>query len=254
MILRFAKKTVIVTGAARGLGFGVAKRFSEEGAAVWMADIDGNVLVSAEKLGQFGYVLDVSEAGAIDALVDRVVRECGGLDVTVANAGIGGGASIADLSDELYRRIMAVNLDGVFYTCRAAAQAMRGAKRGSIITIGSVFGRDTPAGSGAYGAAKAGVIALTHALARELAVDGVRVNCVSPGHMGTELYWSALQRRAKASGRTYDETVAEELAQVPLGRFGTGDDVAGLVAFLASDDASYITGQTINIDGGLQPI
>jgi len=89
------------------------------------------------------------------------------------------------------------------------------------------------------------------ALARELAGDGVRVNCVSPGHMGTELYWNALQRRAKASGRSYEETIASELAQVPIGRFGTGDDVAGLVTFLASDDAAFMTGAGLVIDGGI---
>jgi len=251
---RFANKAVVVTGAARGLGFSTARRFSEEGAAVWLVDIDPTVQESASAMGQRAAVLDVGEAGAIDVLVERVVRERGALDVMMANAGIGGGASIADLTDELFRRIMAVNLDGVFYTCRAAAKVMRAAGHGSIITVGSVFGRDTPAGSGAYGAAKAGVIAMTHALARELASDGVRVNCVSPGHMATALYWSALERRARISGRTYDETVAAELAQIPLGRFGTGEDVASLVTFLASDDASYLTGQTINIDGGLQPI
>jgi NAD(P)-dependent dehydrogenase (short-subunit alcohol dehydrogenase family) len=157
------------------------------------------------------------------------------------------------VTDDAFRRIIAVNLEGVFFTCRAAARAMLPGGAGSIITVGSVFGRDTPAGSGAYGAAKAGVVALTQALARELAPAGIRVNCISPGHMGTELYWSALRRRAAATGRTFDETSAGELAQVPLGRFGTGDDVAGLVTFLASPDAAYITGQTINIDGGLQP-
>jgi meso-butanediol dehydrogenase/(S,S)-butanediol dehydrogenase/diacetyl reductase len=254
MTERFEGRTVIVTGAARGLGLGIARRFSREGADVWMVDIDELVLGSAGEIGEQAVVLDVSEPGAIDAIVETVVEERGQLDVMVANAGIGGGAPLADLSDELYHRIMAVNLDGVFFSCRAAARAMRIAKSGVIVTTGSVFGRDTPAGSGAYGAAKAGVMALTHALARELAGDGVRVNCVSPGHMGTELYWNALQRRAAASGRGYEEMVAAELAQVPMGRFGTGDDVAGLVAFLASDDAAYLTGQTINIDGGLQPI
>jgi meso-butanediol dehydrogenase / (S,S)-butanediol dehydrogenase / diacetyl reductase len=254
MTERFESKTVIVTGAARGLGLGIARRFSKEGADVWMVDIDELVLGSAEEIGEQAVVLDVSEPGAIDAIVETVVEERGRLDVMVANAGIGGGAPIADLGDDLYRRIMAVNLDGVFFSCRAAARAMRLAKSGVIVTTGSVFGRDTPAGSGAYGAAKAGVMALTHALAREMAGDGVRVNCVSPGHMGTELYWNALQRRASASGHGYEEMVAAELAQVPMGRFGTGDDVAGLVAFLASDDAAYLTGQTINIDGGLQPI
>jgi meso-butanediol dehydrogenase/(S,S)-butanediol dehydrogenase/diacetyl reductase len=251
---RFVRKTVIVTGAARGLGLGVAQRFSNEGADVWLVDIDELVLGSAAEIGEQAVVLDVSEPGAIDGIVETVVAEHGRLDVMVANAGIGGGAPIADLSDELYRRIMAVNLDGVFFSCRAAARAMRLEKSGVIVTTGSVFGRDTPAGSGAYGAAKAGVMAMTHALARELAGSGVRANCVSPGHMGTELYWSALQRRANASGRDYEAMVAAELAQVPMGRFGTGDDVAGLVAFLASDDAAYLTGQTINIDGGLQPI
>jgi 3-oxoacyl-[acyl-carrier protein] reductase len=130
---------------------------------------------------------------------------------------------------------------------------MREQRSGAIVTVGSVFGRDTPGGSGAYGAAKAGVVALTQALSREMAPFGVRANCVSPGHMATELYWRAIDRRAARSGSTPDRVRDEELSQVPLGRFGTGDDVAGLVAFLASPDAAYLTGQTINIDGGLQP-
>lgn len=254
MEARLKGKTAIVTGAARGLGLGVARRLVREGAHVLLVDIDPSVAETAASIGSQAVVADVSESGAIDRAVDDVVSHHGRLDILVANAGIGGGAPIVDLTDELYRRIMSVNLDSVFYSCRAAARAMKSARSGSIITVGSVFGRDTPAGSGAYGAAKAGVMSLTHALARELASDGVRVNCISPGHMGTELYWSALRRRATASGRAYDETVAAELAQVPMGRFGTGDDVGALAAFLCSGDASYITGQTINVDGGLQPI
>lgn len=251
---RLSGKTAIVTGAARGLGFGVARRFASEGARVWIVDIDPLVVESAATLDAEAVTIDVSVPGAIDRVVEKVIANADQLDLFVANAGIGGGAPLTELSDDLYRRIMAVNLDSVFYSCRAAAQAMKPKRRGAIVTVGSVFGRDTPAGSSAYGAAKAGVMALTHALARELAADGIRVNCISPGHMGTELYWSALQRRASASGRTYDQMVATELAQVPIGRFGDGDDVGALAAFLCSDDASYITGQTINIDGGLQPI
>jgi NAD(P)-dependent dehydrogenase (short-subunit alcohol dehydrogenase family) len=247
-------RTAIVTGAARGLGRGMAIRLLEAGAEVWMVDRDRLVEEAAKSFGAQAAVIDVSEPGAIDAIVEEVLGETGRLDILIANAGVGGGAPVVDLSDELYRRIMSVNLDSVFYSCRAAARVMKPAGVGSIVTVSSVFGRDTPAGSAAYGAAKAGVIALTHALARELAADGVRVNCISPGHMMTDLYRNALERRASASGRTYDETAAAELAQVPLGRFGDGEDVGALAAFLCSDDAAYITGQTINVDGGLQPI
>jgi NAD(P)-dependent dehydrogenase (short-subunit alcohol dehydrogenase family) len=171
----------------------------------------------------------------------------------VANAGIGGSGPIAEMSDAAYRRIIGVNLDGVIFTCRAAARTMIPAASGVIVTVGSVFGGDTPANASAYGAAKAGVVAITHAIARELAPAGIRVNCISPGHMDIELYRAALQRRAARRGISIDEIAAEELAAVPLGRLGTREDVAGLVAFLASPDASYLTGQTINIDGGLQP-
>ncbi len=250
---RFEEQSVLVTGGANGLGLGVARRFAAEGARVWIADVDPNVTSVARDFGATGVVCDVSNSTEMDATIDAIMRSTGRLDVAVANAGIGGGARLVDLSDDLIRRILAVNLEGVFFTCRAAARAMIPARSGSIITVGSVFGRDTPAGSSAYGATKAGVVALTHSLARELAPDNIRVNCVSPGHMGTELYWRAIRRRAEAAGTSFDETANQELAAVPLNRFGTGDDVAGLVTFLASEDASYLTGQTINIDGGLQP-
>jgi D-sorbitol dehydrogenase (acceptor) len=251
---RFAGRAVLVTGAARGLGEGVARRFAREGARVWLADVDPLVVATATAIGaEAGVVCDVTDSSRIDALVASIVEKTGRLDVAVANAGIGGGGPLVEMSDEPIRRIIAVNLEGVLFTCRAAARAMLPHRAGCIVTVGSVFGQDTPARSSVYGATKAGVVAVTHALARELAPSGIRVNCISPGHMGTELYWRALQRRATASGRGYDEMVEHERAQVPLGRFGTGEDVGALVAFLASEDAAYLTGQTINIDGGLQP-
>ncbi|HEY8447967.1 MAG TPA: SDR family NAD(P)-dependent oxidoreductase [Thermomicrobiales bacterium] len=250
---RFAGKRVLVTGGANGLGRGVAERFIAEGAAVWIADCDERVGEIAAEIGAAGGArCDVSVAGEIDAVVARIVEQSGGLDVAVANAGIGGRAPVVEMTDEQFRRIISVNLEGVFFTCRAAARVMLPQRSGVIVTVGSVFGRDTPAGSSAYGASKAGVVALTQALARELASAGIRVNCVCPGHMGTELYWAALRRQAAMTGQTFEEAAAAERSQVPLGRFGTGEDVAGLIAFLASDDASYITGQTINVDGGLQ--
>jgi NAD(P)-dependent dehydrogenase (short-subunit alcohol dehydrogenase family) len=121
------------------------------------------------------------------------------------------------------------------------------------VTVGSIFGRDTPAGSAAYGAAKAGVVALTQAAARELAPLGIRVNCVCPGHMATEMHWTALRRRADATGRPFEEVREAVRASIPLGRHGMAEDVAALVSFLVSAEAGYVTGQTINVDGGFQP-
>jgi NAD(P)-dependent dehydrogenase (short-subunit alcohol dehydrogenase family) len=245
-------RVAIVTGAARGLGLGAARQLALEGATVWLADIDPLVERSASELGATGVQCDVSESGEVDDLFERCLGEHGRVDIVVANAGIGGGGPIAEMTDERYRHIIATNLDSVYYTCRAAAREMLPNRSGAIITVGSVFGRDAPAGSSAYGASKAGVVAITQALAKELAPSGIRVNCISPGHMGTELYWTALQRRAVATGRTFEEMVDYERSQVPLDRFGTGEDFGRLVAFLVSDAAAYITGQTINLDGGLQ--
>jgi NAD(P)-dependent dehydrogenase (short-subunit alcohol dehydrogenase family) len=249
-------RVAIVTGAARGLGLDIAQRLLRDGMAVFMADVDEGVSDAASRLGRgaFAAVCDVRDAGQVDSIVQTTVTRLGRLDLFVANAGVGGGGPIAEMSDEAYRQIVGVNLDGAFFSCRAAARAMIPAGVGSIVTIGSIFGRDTPAGAGVYGATKAGVIALTHALARELGPFGIRVNCVSPGNMATEMHWTALRRRSAAVGVPFEHVVEEVRARIPLGRHGTGADVAAVVSFLASDDAAYVTGQTINVDGGYQPI
>ena len=249
-------RVAIVTGAARGLGLDIAQRLLRDGMAVFMADVDEGVADAASRLGSgaFATICDVRDVGHIDSLVQTALTRLGRLDLFVANAGVGGGGPIAEMSDEAYRQIVSVKLDGAFFSCRAAARAMIPARAGSIVTIGSIFGRDTPAGAGVYGATKAGVIALTHALARELGPYGIRVKCVSPGNMATEMHWTALRRRSAAAGLPFEQVVEEVRAGIPLGRHGTGADVAAVVSFLASDDASYVTGQTINVDGGYQPI
>ena len=249
-------RVAIVTGAARGLGLDIARRLLRDGMTVTMADVDKGVSDTASRLGNraFATVCDVRDPIQVDSLVQSTVTRLDRLDLFVANAGVGGGGPIAEMSDDAYRQIVGVNLDGAFFSCRAAARVMIPARAGSIVTVGSIFGRDTPAGAGIYGATKAGVIALTHALARELGPYGIRINCVSPGNMATEMHWTALRRRSAAADLPFEQVVEEVRARIPLGRHGTGDDVAAVVSFLASDDAAYITGQTINVDGGYQPL
>jgi NAD(P)-dependent dehydrogenase (short-subunit alcohol dehydrogenase family) len=246
------KQVVVVTGGATGIGKAISLRFAGQGAHVVASDIDRDVVALAEQ-GIVTYESDVSDSAAVGSMVTHVVERFRRLDVMVCNAGIGGGAPISEFDDELFRRIIDVNLFGVFACARAAARVMLPQRSGVIITIGSVFGQDAPVGTVAYSAAKAGVVAITQSLARELGPAGIRVNCVSPGHIQTEMYASALNRRAAAKGISLEEATEAERSPIPLGQFGSPDDVAKVVTYLASAEASYITGQRINVDGGLQP-
>ncbi len=252
---RLNGQVAIVTGAAQGLGLGIVTRLAAEGARVILADLSEAVHAAAASIGPeaAAQVCDVADSAAVDRLVAAAVAQHGRLDIMVANAGVGGGGPIVEMTDEAFRRIVAINLQGTFFCCRAAARAMIPRESGSIVTLGSIFGRDTPARSAAYGASKAGIVALTQAAAREFGPHGIRVNCISPGNMDTEMHWAALQRRADATGETFAHLRDTVRAGVPLGRHGTAAEIAAAVAFLVSPDAAYITGQTINVDGGFQP-
>jgi NAD(P)-dependent dehydrogenase (short-subunit alcohol dehydrogenase family) len=255
-------RCALVTGAAAGLGEGIVGRLAADGWAVTLVDVSPSVAATAERLTAalglptdrlLPQVLDVADADAVEAAFVRAEATHGPLDLVVANAGIGGPSDdVADLAEADFDRVIAVNLRGAFLTCRAAARRMRQARAGSIITIASLFGRDPVPHGAAYCASKAAVEAMSRSLALELAPVGVRVNIISPGNMATEMHWEELRYRAALSGRTADEELELARRDVPLGRHGTGSDIGAAVAFLASDDAAYITGHTLNVNGGIQ--
>lgn len=257
-----APRAALVTGAAAGLGEGVAARLAADGWNVALLDVTPAVAETCERLAApldggparlLPLVADVSDPAAVDGAVAAAVDAFGGLDLVVANAGIGGPSdAVVDLDPDDWDRVMAVNLRGAFVTARAGARAMRAAGGGGVIVLlGSLFGQDPVAGGAAYCASKAGVEALGRSLALELAPDRIRVNTIAPGNMATEMHWEELRYRAERNGRTFEDEVAAARADVPLGRHGTGADIGGTVAWLASDDASYITGQTISVNGGI---
>jgi NAD(P)-dependent dehydrogenase (short-subunit alcohol dehydrogenase family) len=251
-----------VTGAASptGIGAAVVRRLARDGWAVLAFDLDPRLdstvrgiraelgLPEARLVARIG---DVSDATDIDAAV-VTASGLGSLRLAVANAGTAGlEDDLVDQDVSAFDRIVAVNLRGVFLTCRAAGRMMRDARAGSIVTVSSIFGQEPFARAAAYSATKAGVIALTQALARELAPFGVRVNSVAPGYIATEMQAGAQRTRAWMAGITFEEEGLRVDGMVPLGRHGTGDDVAGAVAFLASPEASYITGHTLGVTGGV---
>ncbi len=257
----------IVTGAARGLGAAIAGRLARDGADVVLLDVSAGVTATADRLAggaggaggaaggrvAVGLVADVSDEMASAAAVERAVRTLGGVDVLVNNAGIGGpDTDVAGTSLAEFRRVLDVNLTGTFLMCRAVAAVMIGqGSGGAIVNMGSVFGQQGVAGGAGYCASKAGVALLTHSLALELAPHGIRANTIAPGNMATEMHWDEIRSRAARSGTAFDEQVEMVKAAIPLGRHGTGDDIAGVVAWLVSPDASYVTGQTIGVNGGI---
>lgn len=241
------RRTVFVTGASRGLGRAVAQAFGARGDHVYVgyraraAEAEETLRLVREAGGDGAAIgLDVRDRAAVDGAMAAILAERGAIDVLVNNAGIAHDALFPLMTEESWEEVVAVNLGGVFHCCRAAVRAMAARKAGAIINVASVAGAHASPGQANYAASKGGVIALTRTLAAELAPRGIRVNAVVPGILSTGI------------AARLDRRIAEEKrGAIPLGRFGTAEEVAKVIAFLASEDAAYIVGQAIVIDGGL---
>jgi len=226
---------VIVTGASRGIGAAIAEYFINEGDAVVAFSRSGDAPAKCAK----SVALDVSDSTAVNAAVKSAIEEFGPVDVTVVNAGVTRDGLAMRMSDEQWRDVLSTNLDGAFYTARATMASMVRARSGSIIFIGSVSPFLGVPGQANYAAAKAGLVGLARSLAKEVASRSVTVNVVAPGLIDTDM--------------TSDLGAARETmtAMIPLGHVGQPSDIAGVVGFLASNHARYITGAVVVVDGGL---
>ena len=242
--MRLVKKVAIVTGGATGIGFATAKVLLQEGAIVAICDINGERTKQAvEKLKEYGvaigYCVDISSKEQIGNMVNSLLREFGRIDILVNNAGITMDAQFYKMSDEQFDQVVNVNLKGTYLFSKAVVGNMIEQKYGKIIHLSSVSAFNGNFGQTNYAATKAAIMGMTRVMAKELGKYGITVNSIAPGSIMTEMY-SAVPEEAKQ----------KKLAAIPLRRYGEPEEVGKLIAFLASDDAAYITAQTIVIDGG----
>jgi len=247
--MSFADKTAVVTGGARGIGFEVARKFAAGGATVVLVDVLEDVLKqAAEKLTAAGakqvltYKVDVTDEAAVEKMLDEVTEKCGRLDILVNNAGITRDDLLLRMEAKMWDLVMAVNLKGTFLMTKHAARHMLRQRYGRIVNLASVSGLVGNPGQANYSASKAGVVGFTRTVARELAKRGITCNAVAPGFIKTDMT-DVLPDKAKEMA----------LAAIPMARMGLPEEVAAVVAFFASDDAAYVTGHVLAVDGGMAP-
>jgi len=247
--MTFADKTAVVTGGARGIGFEVAKKFAAGGATVVLVDVlEDAMKQAAEKLLAAGakqvltYKMDVTDEAAVEKTLDEVVEKCGRLDILVNNAGITRDDLLLRMEAAMWDLVMSVNLKGTFLMTKHAARHMLRQRYGRIVNLASVSGLVGNPGQANYSASKAGVVGFTRTVARELAKRGITCNAVAPGFIKTDMT-DVLPDKAKEMA----------LAAIPMARMGMPEEVASVIAFFASDDAAYVTGHVLAVDGGMAP-
>jgi NAD(P)-dependent dehydrogenase (short-subunit alcohol dehydrogenase family) len=244
--MRLEKEVAIITGAGRGIGSQIARRFADEGARVIIVDLDGpsarEVASTIESTGGTATAaeIDITEPAQVERLMDEVVAQFGKLDVLVNNAGVGLNQPFLSTTLEQWEGVIKVNLTGTFVCAQAAARHMIRQRSGRIVNIASISGQRGGQGRAAYGSSKAGVILLTKVMAVELAAHGVTVNAVSPGPVVTEM----------SNGTHTDATRQAYLDRIPLRRYGQQEEIAAAALFLASRESSFVNGHILNVDGG----
>jgi NAD(P)-dependent dehydrogenase (short-subunit alcohol dehydrogenase family) len=241
--MRLENKVAVVTGAASGIGKAIAEKFISEGAKVVFSDVNGDEsLVASFKENALFVKCDVSKSAEVENLVAEAIKKFGRLDIMVNNAGIGGLGGILDVTDENWDKTIGINLSGTMFGMRAAANAMKKAGiSGSIINMSSILGKVGLAGAIAYCAAKGGVVQLTHAASLDLATDKIRVNAIAPGFIETNMTKDILAMKQ------FNDMV---VSSTPLGHVGDVDDIASAAVYLAADEAKYVTGSVVYVDGG----
>ncbi len=255
---RFTGKTVVITGGNKGIGYSIAERFAKEGANIVLASIEEQVMEAAQALcakgaKAIGVICDVADIQSVKSLYKKAEETFGSIDISVQNAGIITIAKVEDLTEKEWDATMDVNTKGVFLCCQEAIRYMRkSGKGGRLINTASGQAREGFIYTPHYAASKFGVMGVTQSLAKEVALENITVNAICPGIIHTDMWdyndrvWGEMLGEYKPG-----ELMAEWVENIPMKRAGSGADVAAAVAFLASEDAAYITGQTINIDGGL---
>ncbi len=252
-------RTALVTGATSGIGLAVARQLAEQGHRVFIgARTAENVTATVKSLQEDGYdadgtTLDVRSRPDVESFVQAAVTRYGSVDVLVNNAGRAGGGVTADIADELWEDVVDTNLNSVFRMTRAVLTTggMRSKERGRIVNIASTAGKQGVVLGAPYSASKHGVVGFTKALGNELAPTGITVNAVCPGYVETPMAQGVRERYAAAFDTTEQAILDKFVAKIPLGRYSTPEEVAGLVGYLASDLAASITAQALNVCGGL---